>query len=118
MSILLAALATAAITLDPASIEHRKCIKDATFRLERSGDSASDVAKAVELSCRKELIASMAPGTNLGRAQDREIFELFVESFRDMALENIIKIRACRKTPGCLVNSVTAFGAGLDQSNH
>lgn len=107
-------LAASAITLPPATIEHRRCIKEQTFKLEKSGDSASDVAKAIELSCRKELIASLAPGTNLGKAQDREIFDLFVTSFQEMALENIVKIRACKRTPGCNIATATKFGAGLD----
>lgn len=76
------------------------CLDANIRRLELSQDAASDVARAVIISC-----MSLEAGAG-SSGQVREARLAIRESFEGRVLLQIVRIRACRRTPGCSVSSL------------
>ena len=101
----LAALAASTFAVAPPEIPSLNvCIEEMGKTLERSGDSASDVALATVEVCRIGRVTP-APGTvaaEMTPEARRSMMDLIRETARVQAVRMIVRIRACRKTPGCV----------------
>lgn len=98
--ILLAILA-AAVTDNPDWEFAKNCVKDQTVYLEKSGESPTDVAKAAVQECRTKINTALPSNPLMTPEQNANIRQRFVDIFLNVSASNVVKIRACRKTPSC-----------------
>lgn len=106
---LMFALALAApATGEPRTINHAKCLNVAAKRFEASGERASDVATAVEKTCRglepqpdkKNVIGQMTEN-------DRQSSLAAVrDAIRDSVTVFVVEYRSCKNTKGCDLKTV------------
>lgn len=84
------------------------CVRSYTLAFEVSGEPAGDVADAVAIAC-DITREQVHPDSPLGRAslETREqISQLGRRLTKDLALVLVIRIRTCRRTAGCDINTV------------
>ena len=87
---------------------HTDCLKAVSLILERSGESASDVASATVEACVAaemrpqpgSLAASMSPDDQI------KLLNMQRELSAGQVRLRVVRLRACRKTIGCEIESV------------
>lgn len=96
-------LALATIGQAAPNQPHNDCLLSVASELEMSGDTASEIAAATVTACARNkepprsgsLLATMTP-------TDRAAFDRLEDKLDyDSALLAVVRIRACRKAPGC-----------------
>jgi hypothetical protein len=97
-----------ALTPEPLTMAHAKCMVVAARDFERSGESAEAVSTAVVNQCRG--LEPRATTTNImGQltTDDRtEVLETIRASLRENVVRYVVQYRACEKKRGCNLDEV------------
>lgn len=94
------------------SDDYVQCLRTETTGLENSGESPTTVARAVITACRS-LEPRPTPENLLGQSpfeNQRKILDELRQAFADRIVLRVIRVRACRRTPGCSIRTVPWSG--------
>ena len=87
------------------------CLRSDATTLERSGDTPSEVARAVIADCIPP--GGLRPDSPLGPMapdEQKRVLDIVRQIYSDRIILRIERVRACRKTPGCNISRVPWTG--------
>jgi hypothetical protein len=97
-------VASATIAMAQPGQSHEDCLKTVAIELERSGESARDIAYVTEYTC-QPTIPIADPNSLYARISEAQKDQLRELTRRDVQL-GIMRLRACRQTAGCKANGI------------
>jgi hypothetical protein len=94
--------------MPPAGASHETCLRSVASALEVSGEGIGDIASATVTACipAERVVDADSAFARLSPKTQNELMRASRDQWRADTLLHLLRLRACRKTLGCDINTL------------